>query len=168
MFTMRTSIHGRRLGLSSTGAFISGVGSTGGGSTVFDMAAQMWGSGMVEVLSTVGPISNVGISVISSGSTSGTAPWTLGDVVDGAYKEIVFRTSSTRIVIETPSSLAALVVASSLGISSTVGSSSMDVSSTVVGIGGTITLRGLAASPGSTTVVRQWIITSRSPHLILA
>ena len=155
-FTQRKSIHGRELGISSTGGIISAPK----GETSFDRAAQMWGSGMLETLSTVGAIKNYGISVLSSGSTSGTAPWTLGPPAVGLYKEIIFATSSTRIVINSTATTILMAVASSLAISSTVGATTIDISSSAVGTAGTIILRGRSAT--------QWILSSKSPQLVVA
>src|SRR3990167_551741 len=71
---MVTSIHGRRLGISSTGGIIQAYNSTGKGSTQFDMTAQMWGQGMVATTTSTGgaTLSNSGVSVINTSASAAT------------------------------------------------------------------------------------------------
>ncbi len=94
-FKQRVSIHGRRMGISSTGGWISADKATGAGSTLFDMAAQMWGKAMVETVSAAGgTISNSGITIISSASTAGAA-FVMSAPIPGIHKEIHFQTYSS-------------------------------------------------------------------------
>lgn len=140
-FEIRTSIHGRRLGLSTT----QGIVQVSSDSTAAaDRSAQMWGSGMLETLSTVGAISNYGVTVISSDSTSGTSPWTVGAPVAGVQKEIHFQTPSTLIHLNT--SAVTIFFNSSLAEGSTFGSTVLSIAGAAAGIGGSLVLRGLSAT----------------------
>ena len=142
-FTMRTSIHGRRLGISSTGAVITGVDSTGGGSTAFDMAAQMWGPAMFETVASEGNITNTGVSVVSSGSTNGSTMILLAPV-QGVYKEIHFQTSATSMGLDTTGGV---TINSSSAEAAGGGSTSFTISGTgSAGIGGALTLRGVSST----------------------
>jgi hypothetical protein len=96
------SLHGRRIGLTSTGGIGGYINSTGGGSTAVTQFAQMWGSGMIETVSSAGAtISNSGITHVSSDSTSGMAALTMSAPVAGVEKKIFFVTSATALTIET-------------------------------------------------------------------
>lgn len=101
MFTQRTSIHGRRLGLSSTGGIITGVDSTGGGSTAFVLAAQMWGSAMLNtVSSSEATLRNAGVNLIST-ATSTAYTFTVGAPVAGVAMEVISRSSATTVTFQT-------------------------------------------------------------------
>jgi hypothetical protein len=91
MFTMRTSIHGRRLGLSSTGGLLASAGE----STAQVAAAQMWGSGMLETIASTGgaTLLNYGVSVIATTATAAT--FLLGAPVAGLSKEIYIVSSGS-------------------------------------------------------------------------
>ena len=98
-FVPRTSIHGRRLGISSSGGIISSPA----GSSDIDQSAQMWGPGLFEsVTASSASIANSGVTIVSTGSTSGTS-FTVSAPVQGVEKEIVFQTSATAITLTTSS-----------------------------------------------------------------
>lgn len=144
MFTSRTSIHGRNMAISATGGFITARDSTGGGSTAFDMAAQMWGKAMVETVSSAGAsISNVGLTIVSTDSTSG-ASFTVTVPVIGVSKEIHFETSATAHTFNTTGTN--ILFGTSASVASTLGSTTLSISSSAAGISGTIVLRGLSAT----------------------
>ncbi len=148
-FTMRTSVHGRRLGLSST----NGILSAPAGSTGHNRAAQMWGPGLFETVSAAGAsISNSGVTICSSDSTSGTAPIFVSAPVQGVSKEIAFQTPATALALNTTATT--IKFNSSLAELSAGGSTTLTIAGTAGGIGGTLVLRGL-----STTV---WQIVSHT------
>lgn len=100
-FEMRTSLHGRRLGLSSTGGVIQAINSSGKNSTDFIMAAQMWGEGMVASHSSSGAtLKNVGTNIISS-ATAAAYAFSIATPVADAYAEILSDSSATTITIGT-------------------------------------------------------------------
>jgi len=138
---MLTSIHGRRLGLSSTNGIVQAITSTGGGSSEFNMYAQMWGSEMVATASSSGAtISNVGITVLSSGNSTLARTFTLASPVAGVYKEIHSRSSSTLVTFSLASSDD--VFSSSAGDSTT-----LVFTGTVSGLkGARVILRGLSTT----------------------
>ena len=97
---MVTSIHGRRLGLSSTGGIIQALTSTGGGSSEFDLTAQMWGQGMVAThSSSEATLRNVGTNIISS-ATAASYLFTMAAPVINARTEVFSQSSATTIVID--------------------------------------------------------------------
>jgi hypothetical protein len=91
-FTLRTSIHGRRLGLSSTGGILGAPINSSDG---FDAAAQMWGSGMTATTTSTGgaTLPNYGVSVIATSATAAT--FLIGAPVAGVRKEIYVVTSAS-------------------------------------------------------------------------
>ena len=96
------SLHGRELGVTSTGGLAQYVNSTGGGSTAIVSYFQQWGSGHIQSVSSGGAtITNSGITHVTSGSTSGMAAMILSAPVAGVSKEILFVTSATALTIET-------------------------------------------------------------------
>jgi len=141
MFSIRTSIHGRRLALSSSGGIVSDPsGSTQGA----DRSAQMWGRGLFETVSgAVGAISNSGVSIVSSDSTSGSS-MPVAAPVQGVEKEIVFQTSATALVLHTTATT--IKFNSTLAESAAGGSTTLTVTGAAAGIGGTLVLRGLSAT----------------------
>lgn len=148
MPTMRTSIHGRRLGLSSTGGILAGSS----GSTEFESIAQMWGNDLIEnVILADATISNSGVTVISTGSTSGSS-MVVAAPVAGVYKEIVFQTSATALTFQTTA--ATIHFNSTLAENSTGGSTTLTIAGAAAGTAGVLIMRGL-----STT---QWQIVSSS------
>ena len=153
MFKMLTSIHGRRLGLSSSGGIVSDRGSTGGGSTDFVMAAQMWGTAMVETVSSAGAtVNNAGVTIISSDSTAGTTPYIVQAPVAGLSKEIFITTTATAIAFNTNATT--VFFNSTLGETAAGGSTTLSVTGPATGIAGSIVLRGLNAT--------QWAIMSHT------
>ncbi len=151
-FTSRKSIHGRQLAISSTGGIISAAGSTGNeNSTAFNMAAQMWGKALFQTVSTSGAdISNSGVTIISSDSTSGIT-FDLLAPAQGISKELHIQCSATLLKIETTA--ASIVFHSSLGIGATVGSTILSLSSSAIGLAGNITLRGVSTTKWAVTSV---------------
>jgi hypothetical protein len=153
MFKMLTSIHGRRLGISSSGGLVSHFGSTGSGSTAFVSAAQMWGTGMLQTVSSAGAsINNAGITVISSDSTAGSTPFILQVPAAGLSKEIFITTTATALALDTNSSL--VYINSTLGETAAGGSTAFSITGPATGIAGSIVLRGLSAT--------QWAIMSHT------
>lgn len=153
MFKMLTSIYGRRLGISSSGGLVSHTGSTGGGSTAFVTAAQMWGTGMVETISAAGAtINNAGLTYISSDSTAGTTPYILQAPVAGLSKEIFITTTATALAINTNATT--VFISSTLAELAAGGSTTLTISGPATGIGGSIVLRGISAT--------QWAIMSHT------
>jgi hypothetical protein len=142
-FTQRKSIHGRQLGISSTGGIISAVE----GSTVHGMAAQMWGETMLETISSAGAaVRNYGITVISSGSTSGTTPFLVGTPAAGVDKQIFLQTSATLIHLNTTSTAIWFNSTSAIGAS---GGSTVLIAANAAaaGLGGeSLVLKGLSAT----------------------
>lgn len=160
-FTMRKSIFGRLLGISSTGGLVMGVKSTGltlGGSTDIDRSAQMWGPGMVQSIAagaTATKIRNSGITYFTTGS-SAAAVYSMEAPVRGLHKQLVFQLSSTLVTINT-TDVAILFQASSASLSSTAGSTALVVTSSD-GVNSAAYLVGL-----STT---QWqLVSRRSTHV---
>ncbi len=142
-FVRRTSIHGRRLGLTSTnGIYGQIVNST---ATDADTVAQMWGPGMFETVSSAGAaIANYGITIVSSDSTSGTTPFLVGAPVQGVYKEIHFQTSATASALNTTSTT--IKFNSTLAEAAAGGTTALTVAGAATGIGGVIVLRGLSTT----------------------
>lgn len=155
-FEPRTSIHGRRLALSSSGGIITAARSTGGSnSTDYTMSAQMWGDGLMQTVSSVGSvIRNAGFTVVSSDSTSGssTLPIFLAAPIAGLYKEIHFQTPATALALNTTSST--IFFNTTLAEAAAGGSTTLTIAGTTLGIGGSIALRGLSTA--------QWAILSHT------
>lgn len=140
MPTMRTSIHGRKLGLSSTGGILGGSS----GSTAFNSVAQMWGADLFETVSgAVGAISNSGVSIVSSDSTSGSS-MPVSAPVQGVSKEVFFQTSATALVLHTTA--ATIWFNSTLAEAAAGGSTTLTVAGGAAGIGGSLVLRGLSTT----------------------
>jgi len=146
-FTQRTSIHGRRIGLSSTG----GITSSPSGSTDIDRAAQMWGPGLLET-STGGTLSNAGTSVVSTAVTANTT-FTLPAPISGLYKE-VFCGSSANILVTVESTDAGITFVTD-GNGTAAGSSAVVFGSTTTGAAG----KGFRARAASTAL---WLTTLSS------
>lgn len=144
-FQMRTSIHGRRLGLSSTGGIVNSLDASGKNSTAFEQAAQMWGAALVETVSSAGAsISNSGVTIISSDSTSGTSPFFVAAPIAGIHKEIHIQTPATALALNTTA--VSIFFNSSLAEGSSGGSTTLTIAGTAAGIAGVITLRGLSTT----------------------
>ncbi|MGI9503587.1 MAG: hypothetical protein ACR2RE_11090 [Geminicoccaceae bacterium] len=136
MPVMRTSIHGRRLGISSTGGILAGSSD----STTFGSAAQMWGDDLQEVLTTAGAsIRNYGTSVVSTGSTSGSS-MVLSAPVSGVHKEIFFATSATAFTLSADAATTKFNTTSAESL--TGGTTSLSITGGALGIGGGLVLRG--------------------------
>jgi hypothetical protein len=149
MAVMRTSIHGRRFGLSSTGGLLTGYDATGGQSTLFDQQAQMWGGALVSTAPADGGlISNSGITVIGAGTTNGST-FLIANPVAGLRKELLFAVcSATALNFETTST-SAFIRTTGTALGST-GSTHIDVDSDDP-ISGGITLMGISTA--------EWVIT---------
>jgi len=141
------SIKGRRLGLTSTGGIAQYLNSTGGGSTVIGQQAQMWGTALVQTVSAAAAvITNSGITIVSSDTTSGdsTLPMFVAAPVAGVYKEIHFQTAATEVALNTTSTT--IFFNSTLAEAAAGGSTTLSISGSTLGIGGAIVLRGLSAT----------------------
>ena len=107
-FNMLKSIHGRMLGISSTGGIISNVESTGiTQSTDIDMAAQMWGPGMLQTIgagATATKILNCGVTYFTTAS-SAAALYNVDPPAKNCFKWLVFQLSSTLVTLNTTSTL---------------------------------------------------------------
>ena len=141
-FSMRHSIHGRRLGLTSSG----GVVASPSGSTTIGQAAQMWGddSEIFETVSAAGAtISNSGVTVISTDSTSGAA-FVVSAPITGISKEIHFQTSATAHTLGTTATT--IKFNSTLAESAAGGSTTLTVTGAAGGIAGVVVMRGLSGT----------------------
>lgn len=89
------SLHGRSLGLTSTGGLAQYRDATGGQSTAVIMYAQMWGSGMVATTTSTGgaTLSNSGVSVINTSASAAT--FLIAAPVSGIRKEIYIVSSAS-------------------------------------------------------------------------
>lgn len=145
MFTKLHSIYGRMLGISSTRGIIQAVTSTGGAnSTAFDMAAQMWGPALFQTVSTASDvISNVGVTIVSTDSVSGSS-MAVAAPVQGVYKEIAFQTSATATVLHTTATT--IKFNSTLAEAAAGGSTTLTIAGGALGTGGTLVLRGLSST----------------------
>lgn len=141
MFTMRTSIHGRRLGLSSTGGLISAFTSTGGhNSSAYNMNAQMWGSGMIDTVSAVtSTIGNAGVTSLAVATATAIA-FELEAPIAGIYKEIHIDTSASEISIGSPTT-DVVFKASNGGAGSTMFMAAANLSGAVIALRGRSTAR---------------------------
>lgn len=140
-FIQRKSKHGRELGITSSG----GIHGKPLGSTGFDNVAQMWGEGMFETVSAAGAsISNSGITIVSSDSTSGTTPFLVGAPVQGVSKEIHFQTPATALALNTTATT--IFFNTTLAELAAGGSTTLTVAGSSLGIGGTVILRGLSTT----------------------
>lgn len=109
-FEPRTSLHGRRLALSSTGGIIQGITSTGRTSTDFDMAAVMRDSTGARLSPLYEPItthSSTSTTLVTgqvnlvSSATSGALTFTLPAPVAGIHAEVIIHATSTTITLQT-------------------------------------------------------------------
>lgn len=146
-FVMRTSIHGRRLGITSTGG-IGTLSTADSTSHSPDQVAQMWGDGMVETLdSTTTPQSlrNYGISILSS-DTEGAVTFNVPAPIAGLSKEIHFQTPST-LIYTFDTTATTIFFNSTLAEGAALGSTTLTaVSPGTAGMGGSLILRGLSAT----------------------
>lgn len=154
-FVMRKSIHGRQFGLSSTGALI--VGFSAGGvhnSSAHDLAAQMWGSGMIATFSSSeATLNNYGMNVLSS-ATSTAFTFVVSQPVAGVSMSIWSECSATTITLDTSATTILFQQASTTAASSST-SLSIDMPSTVGGTGGlSVTLWGRSTL--------QWFVVNKS------
>lgn len=139
-FTQRTSIFGRRLGLSSTGGIVSAPS----GSTDIDRSAQMWGPGLFS--SSTGLV-NSGTNLL--GGTGGAQTFILSGAPQvGLRCEIISDTSSSSVTINTTDA--------TINFNSSGGTSSTALTFAVAGgtEGQSVVLRGLSAT--------RWQVISRS------
>ncbi len=156
-FTQRTSLHGKKFGISSTGGLITPPVTGSSGSTLpHTMAAQMWGEGMHAFIpSTVGStISNYGLTTMTSGSatslnaTAAVTTFEIGRPEPGVHKYIHIDTSASEITFGSTST--AIVFQSTLqGAGSTLFASTNNLAGALVHLIGETTARWILA--GSTT-----------------
>lgn len=148
-FKLKKSLHGRQVGLSSTGGVVTQVE----GSSDIDNAAQMWGPGMMETLSSNGAwVSNSGMTVISSGSTSGSS-YSVRAPVAGVSKEIFIYGTATAVTLNTSATTIGFLTTSAVLQANL--STTLSIAGAAGGVGGgVLELRGL-----STTL---WAVRGRS------
>ena len=149
-FPMATSIHGRRLGLSSTGGIITGYNSTGQISTALEASAQMWGPAMNDSVTAVtSTIGNAGFTALTV-ATATAITFEIAAPVEGVYKEIHIDTSASEISLGGPTTDITFR-GTAAGVGSTMFLSAANLA------GRTITLRGMStarwANIGSTNAV---------------
>lgn len=152
------SIVGRTLGITSTRGLGQYVGSTGGGSTALNTMFQQWGSGINQTVSAAqAAISNVGVTLISSDTTSGgaTLPFLVGVPAAGLDKTIHFQTAATRVDLNTTSTT--IFFNTSAAVAAAGGSTALTVTGSSLGIGGTLHLKGVSATV--------WAVMARSPGI---
>ncbi len=142
-FVPRTSIHGRRLGLSSSG----GVITSPAGSSDIDQSAQMWGPGLFTSVSSGGTLTNSGVNILSSAAAA-VVTYNMPAPVQGVSVEIISETSSSQISIET--------TATTINFNSSGGTSST-----------ALTINLAAGTKGQSVILRgrsttSWQIVSRS------
>lgn len=159
-FTIRKSIFGRILGVSSTGGIVTSANSTGKlSSSDVTMSAQMWGPGMFQSIgagATLTKITNCGVTYFTSDTTAAAA-YNIAAPVKGVWKQIVTTTSSTLITINTTAPAIIFQSPSTLGL--TLGAT---VGSTVINLGtagGTGTCCSFRMVGLSTT---QWFVTEKT------
>lgn len=102
-FTIRKSIFGRILGISSTGGLVMGVKATNttlAGSSDVSLAAQMWGPGLVQSIgagATLTKITNSGITRITTDSTAASG-YSVAAPVPGVFKHIIFNGGGSTLI----------------------------------------------------------------------
>lgn len=145
-FVQRTSIHGRRLGISSSG----GITSSPSGSTDIDRSAQMWGPGLITSVSSADTIPNSGTNILST-ATAAALTYIIAAPVAGVLCEIISQTTSSGVTINT--------TATTINFNSSGGTSSTAlVIALAAGTEGqSVVLRGLSAT--------QWQVLSRSANV---
>jgi len=146
-FTIRKSLFGRLLGISSTGGLVMGVSSTGGvgaGSSDVAMAAQMWGPEMqTTITSSIAQLTNSGVSIVSSAVPVGS-PLGIAAPVTGVNKTVVFNTPSSSMTLgATAAGFLFQTTASFLAAS---GSSILTILGSTLGINGSLTLVGRSSA----------------------
>ena len=139
-FTKLHSVYGRILGISSTRGIVQAVNSTGGASTAFTMAAQMWGDAMVDAITStvVSTLSNFGFTSLSSG-TATAITFEIAAPVLGVSKEIYIDTSASEATFGGTST--AIVFTS---VAQSAGSSMFFSAINLAGVG--ISLRGMSTA----------------------
>lgn len=142
-FVQRTSIHGRRLGISSSG----GITSSPSGSTDIDRSAQMWGPGLISSISSAETIPNSGVNILST-AAAGALTYTIAAPVAGVRCEVISQTTSSGVTLNT--------TATTINFNSSGGTSSTALTMLLAGgtEGQSVVLRGLSAT--------QWQVVSRS------
>lgn len=144
----RTSIHGRRLAISSSGGIVSDPTGSTVGSTGVSYAAQMWGPGMVKsYATTAASIENSGVQLITSATASPVVATIRAAPVIGLSLEVISRSSATAINLDTN--------ATTVLINSTAGASTTYsiAQSTAANETRVVTLRGISAT--------QWVVTNK-------
>ena len=142
-FVVRTSVHGRRLGISSSGGLVLGPR----GAEDVSQSAEMWGSGLIT---TSTALVNEGVNVLTG--TGGAQAFTLsGAPAPGVKVEIWSDSSSSTITIDT--------TATTINFNSSGGTSSTRITFAVAGAAG--------ATRGEHVVIRgytstRWQVISKS------
>ena len=151
-FTIRKSLFGRLLGISSTGGLVMGVSSTGGGlsgpgSSDVAIAAQMWGPGMVQTIAggaTDTVFKNSGITFLSTGSTA-TANYFIAAPVKGVSKLILIQTSATDVTLQTTATTI-LLQTSTLDYAAAIGTTILKLTNSATSIYSWLELVGLSTT----------------------
>lgn len=158
MFTMRTSLHGRKFGISSTGGLITKANTSVNSTVPFELAAQMWGEGQAESVSasSIGStISNSGVTTLTTSTGSTEVIHEIFAPVPGVRKTIVFATTAEALSLG-GTSTAIIFRPASAG-----GGSTLRFSSTYVGEGGSSLpmLSGLVLEMVGVSTA-EWAVTS--------
>lgn len=144
-FQKQHSLYGRILAISSSGGLVSAVSSTGAkGSTAFDLFYEPMGKAVFENVSgATGSISNSGISIVTTDSTSGSS-MSVAAPAQGFKKEVFFQTSATALVLHTTATT--IKFNSTLAEAAAGGSTTLTIAGGAAGIGGSLILRGLSTT----------------------
>ena len=155
-FVKKVSIHGRQLGISSTGGIITGYGSTGGHSTAFTMVAQMRDSD--------GVLSGPHYEPITNHSSSGAT------MVEGV--NYIASATAASFAFSMPAAVAGLgveigIAASATTITFSGSATTILFGSTVIGGSTTLTAAGAAGCQGMFLTLRavstaRWMVANKS------
>lgn len=145
------SLHGRRIGLTSTGGIGQYLDSTGGGSSAVTLYSQMWGPALhTDVASSVGStIQNAGIVTMTSASATAVTGHEIAAPVKGVELMVHIDTSASEVSLGSTST--AIVFASTVAAAagSTLFAAAANLAGTVVTLRGRSTAEWLIV--GSTT-----------------
>jgi len=156
MAVMRTSIHGRRLGLSSTGGILTGYDSTGGHSTAYNQQAQMWGLALVSTApASGGTLDSAGQTVFGAGTTNGSTFY-LPAPQAGLHKQFVFVAASATALGFEPDAAGIYIVSTATALAST-GSTTLTLNVDDP-ISGVVNFLGVSTA--------QWVMTFGGPAIL--
>lgn len=153
-FVRAKSVHGRELGLTSTGGLVSAYGSTGRLTGSFDAIAVMTDSTwarltpfrepLVAASSSGATLSNSGVSLLSS-ATATARTFSIAAPVAGVYKEIISQASASSLIFSATSTAQTFYTSSGVR----TGTTSLTLISEPAGdgtFGNSIALRGVSAT----------------------